>query len=161
MAFTLKPKTLAIIGALGLAAVVVVWTSATDFSNHHKKLEAEAADWRVQGPPCPEVTRAAYDAVSDQFNYREPAQSLTFDYDDVRISRSSGKVYCNGVIYENSMMNDTYSVFQFQHPRKLSIRSDEGLHFYLTGENPVTLSFPHGKPVCVLAAHLDKVGSKN
>ena len=139
--------------SLGVGVVTLASLAAL-FQNYTKeraRLQQEAKAWPTSGRPCLETSREAFVAAPELYSDHAPSASMTFDYDGVRLSRSSGRVACNEVLDPTAVLNDTYPVCKFAHPRKLAVTSDQGTHYYLTEDHPVTFFVFHGTAKCVLA----------
>jgi hypothetical protein len=135
---------LVVCGCVGAAGVVTAWLEM------RTQRFAEAKSWTVEGPPCPSLSRAAivaFGAVTWQ----------TFDYDGFVIARIHGDATCSEIGYDGgrSLFGD-FPVCQFERPGLLVIRTRQGIFRYAPGVGrPATISVPHGRPRCVVAATAD------
>lgn len=132
-----------VIGALvisGALAAVLVF----NFVQHRDTSVALAKAWKIGGPPCPSLTRAAFEAKG----YKAPK---TFAYDDLTMSRKAGHASCTDI-----QQNGGKGVFhdqecQFTGPAALIITTKKGAFFYVpeVGQ-PATVVVHDGTPQCIL-----------
>ena len=145
-------RTLVLAGLL-IASSAFLGVLYMDWTGHRARLIAEAVGWKIDGPPCRAVSAEEYARTVDP--YAAFANTgLKVDFDDARLSWSSGDSTCHDILLDGSLMLDTYPVCQFRHPRKIKVTTPGGDHYYVTGESPVTISIPRGKVSCVLNANL-------
>ncbi len=148
-------RRMVIFSGAGIAIVLIVAALATDWSTHRTRLIQEAVGWRIGGAPCKSVSAQDFASVVDALAPTSYT-GLKVDFDDIRMSWSSGKSSCKDIMVEGSMMLDTFPVCQFAHPRKLKVTLPTGDLYFLTGDRPVTVSAADGKVKCVLNSTLFK-----
>ena len=107
---------------------------------------ATAKAWDIQGPPCPEVSAAAWTA-------RRLKAPKVFDYDGTAFGRWSGDASCSDVKDKGGKGFATDKVCQFTNPTVLTVASPAGSFYYEPGVGqPATLSLHKDVPRCVLAS---------
>jgi hypothetical protein len=107
---------------------------------------ATAKAWDIQGPPCPEVSAATWEA-------RRLKAPKVFDYDETQFGRWSGDASCSDVKDRGGKGFGTDKVCQFTNPTVLTVASPAGTFYYEPGvSQPATLSLHKDVPRCVLAS---------
>ena len=123
--------------AAGLAAVMVV-----------SGLRAQStADqyWKVAGPPCPSLTRQAFQAQPIK-----PRQS--FRMESVVFARAYGYSNCGELPAKGGLQ--TLVVCQFTNPGVLAVTTAAGDFYFAPGlGQPATVSASDGAPSCVMGAN--------
>ena len=155
MARPLQFRRILALSGLGVAVALIVGTLFADWSAHQTRLLHEAVGWRITGSPCRAVSAQEFEGTVDPY---APSSytGLKVNFDDLRLSWSSGKSSCRDILVEGSLMLDTFPVCQFAHPRRLKAVTAQGEQYFLTGDSPVTLSALNGKLQCVLNSTLFK-----
>jgi len=132
-----------VIGAL-VASGAVAGLLAYNYVQHRDTSVALAKAWKIDGPPCPSLTKAEFEAQG----YKAPK---TFDYDDLTMARKAGNASCSDI-----KQNGGKGVFhdqecQFTGPAALIITTRKGEFFYVpeVGQ-PATVVVHDGAPQCVL-----------
>jgi len=134
----------AVWAAVGLAVLVVAALLGTNFVYARQKAVAKAAEWRVDGAPCPTLDRAAYEAQP----YR--ARQI-FTYDDFQIGRFAGHVTCDTVNEKGGMSLSKYVQCQFTSPAVLVVTTPRGETIYNPGAGKAaTVMVRKGEPRCLL-----------
>lgn len=135
--------------AIGAALVVTLGAGyfAWDAWRGRRIDIATAKQWDVQGPPCPELSAAAWSARHEQTRQ-------AFDYDGVRLARWSGDASCSDVHARGGTAAFTIDkVCQFTSPTALTVVSPAGTFRFLPGVGqPATLVIHKDVPRCVLAS---------
>jgi hypothetical protein len=132
-----------VIGAL-VASGAVAGLLVFNFTQHRDTNVALAKDWAINGPPCPSLTRAEFEAKG----FKAPK---SFDYDDLTMARKAGHASCSDIQQGGGkgMFHD--QACQFTSPAALIITTKKGEFFY-TPEvgQPATVYVHDGVPKCVL-----------
>jgi hypothetical protein len=106
---------------------------------------ADAKAWTIQGPPCPSLTRDAFQAQN-----LKPRRS--FDYREVKLARAYGHVECRQIKNGGGQGLGSHTVCQFTSPAVLQVTTSKGDFFFLPGiGKPATVSIEQGVARCVLA----------
>ncbi|HEY9235463.1 MULTISPECIES: hypothetical protein [Phenylobacterium] len=131
------------LGAAVLVGVVVVGLSS--YQRRAVALEAstKAANLAaIDGPPCPSLTAAEFDAKPIK-----PKKAFVFN--EVRYDRRFGHVDCNTVAVGRG--NAYEPVCQFSSPALLAVTTRKGQFFFAPGVGkPVTIITQDGTPRCVM-----------
>lgn len=141
------------IGAIALAigVVFIVAVSAVVWLRQRAAAIKLAEAWTIAGAPCPAVSGQALAAAGLMPAGDDDSMVTTFD--NVRVVRASGYVSCADIAYDGGRGFDTYPVCQFPEPRGLVVTTPSGVYYFAPGYgHPATVSVPHGRPVCVMAA---------
>ena len=132
-----------VIGALVISGIFAA-VLAFNFTHQRGASVALARAWKIDGPPCPSLTRAEFEAKG----YKAPK---TFDYDELSMARKAGNASCSDI-----QQNGGKGVFhdqecQFTGPAALIITTKKGVFFYVpeVGQ-PATVVVHDGTPQCVL-----------
>lgn len=146
-----RPWMIGAVVLLGIALIAVV--AVAQWRSHQRRDASEAAYWRVDGPPCPqlsaEVFRAARLRAPRQFDYGG-SRAGDLRYGVTRFGRFAGHVSCNQV--PNGL--HTRTICQFTSPAALSVRTGRGEVFYAPGTGrPASVIIDRDVPRCVLASH--------
>lgn len=106
-----------------------------------------ARDWTIDGPPCPSLTRAQFEARGLKVRYGTV-------YEDAEFYRQFGHMSCSGLRYGAGWGTALYPVCQFTSPRALKVVTTKGEWYFDPGPGqPATIATPHGDAHCVLAAN--------
>jgi hypothetical protein len=127
-----------------VASAAVAGVLAYNFVQTRDKNVAVAQAWKIDGPPCPSLTKAEFAAQG----YKAPK---SFDYDDVTIARKAGNVSCQDVKRSGGkgLLHD--QVCQFTGPAALVVTTKKGEFFYVPEVGkPATVYVHDGAPRCVL-----------
>lgn len=128
---------------LGFAA----WLYGGSYLRQRDFALGRAREAAVEGPPCPEITRAAFEA-------RRLKKFKATLYEGVVFGRQFGHMDCSTLRYGGGWGIGTYAVCQFTGPGLLSVKTDKGEWFYAPGVGrPATLATPRGKAHCVMASN--------
>lgn len=132
-----------VIGAL-TASAVVGGLLAYNFSQHRDANVALAKDWKIDGPPCPALTKA-------EFTAKGYKADKVFDYDDLSMARKAGHASCSDIQQGGGKGVFHDQACQFTSPAALIITTRKGEFFY-TPEvgQPATVFVHDGVPKCVL-----------
>jgi hypothetical protein len=130
------------VAVVGAAALLVTFQGVRD----HDAAIALAKKWDVQGPPCPALTEA-------EFNAKHQSAPKTFDYDGATLGRVAGDVSCSDVKDNGGKGFGTDKVCQFTSPATLTVATPAGRFFFLPGAGqPATIHIHKDVPVCVMAS---------
>jgi hypothetical protein len=127
-----------------VASAAVAGVLAYNFVQTRDKNVAVAEAWKIDGPPCPSLTKAQFAAQG----YKAPK---SFDYDDVTIARKAGNVSCQDVKRNGGagLLHD--QACQFTGPAALVVTTRKGEFFYVPEVgHPATVYVHDGAPRCVL-----------
>ncbi len=132
-----------VIGAL-VASAAVGGLLAYNFSQHRDANVALAKDWKIDGPPCPSLTRA-------EFTAKGYKADKSFDYDDLTMARKAGHASCSDIQQGGGKGVFHDQACQFTSPAALIITTRKGEFFY-TPEvcQPATVYVHDGVPQCIL-----------
>ncbi len=135
---------------LGIAASMAFALPAYVFGGAYLKDRTEALalarEWRIEGPPCPTLTR-------EQFEARGLKARKGLEYAGVTVSRQFGHVTCSQLRYGEGWGLTSYVVCQFTSPNALRVETAKGTWYFATGMGqPATISTPHGRARCVMAS---------
>jgi hypothetical protein len=137
-----RARLLAVSFVAAATAAVLGWAGLDQW----RKDQAEARYWTAQGPPCPELSPAAFRAQGDY-----PAQ-LT-EVGGVRFARQAGVISCQAREGLTGVLSEP--VCQFTHPVRLAVRTGAGEFYFAPGAGHPATVFAHGgKPSCVMAANV-------
>jgi hypothetical protein len=135
-----------------LVGVLVVALSAAGligfnwWQAQHKNVGVAQA-WDIQGPPCPSLSQADFEARG----FRAPK---TFDYDGILIGRNAGAVSCADVKQGGGKGLFIDRVCQFTSAAAITVKTPKGAGFYFTpgvGKG-ATIVIHDGAPRCVMAS---------
>lgn len=125
---------------LGFAA----WLYGGSFLRQRDFALNRAREAAVEGPPCPELSAAAFEA-------RKLKRFKATFYEGVTFGRQFGHMDCSALRYGGGWSGETYPVCQFTGPALLQVKTDKGEWFYAPGPgNPATVATPHGQARCVM-----------
>jgi hypothetical protein len=135
-------------GLAGLACVALpLWLLGRDYLEDRGVALNTAAEWKIDGPPCRQVTAAEF--VAEGRKLRAGAI-----YEDVAFVRQYGHMSCASLRYGGGWGTAVYPVCQFTSPHGLKITTDKGdWYFAIEPGQPATVATPHGQARCVLAAN--------
>ena len=106
-------------------------------------LDAQAAYWKVTGPPCPSLTRRAFLA-------RGVKTDQSFHFQALVLARAYGWADCA----EQVVMGRTVDICQFTNPGVLAITTSSGAAYFAPGVGrPATVIASKGLVRCVLASN--------
>ena len=137
--------TIALAGSIAVAFPIYV------FGGAYLKDRAEALklarEWTIEGPPCPSVTRA-------QFEAKGLKAPKGLQYSGVTVSRQFGHVNCSYLRYGDGWGLGTYVVCQFTSPNVLRVETARGEWYFVPGMGqPATISTPRDEARCVMASN--------
>lgn len=104
----------------------------------------QARNWMVEGPACPIITRAQFQASGQTIAH-------SFEYYGARYGRAYGYVNCDQV-RPDWFDGRTVSVCQFNSPTILEVKSGSADVLYASPVKPMTVWMTDQGPHCVLAA---------
>lgn len=131
-------------GATLAFAAFVAWLLGGSALRQRDLALSRATTARVEGPPCPQLTAAEFQARG----YR-PAKAT--NYENVVFARQVGHMACDALRYGSGFGRETYPVCQFTGPVALRVRTSEGEWYFAPGPGrPATVAVPHGRASCVL-----------
>ncbi|HEX7885226.1 MAG TPA: hypothetical protein VF474_04555 [Phenylobacterium sp.] len=108
---------------------------------------ARAAEARIDGPPCPSLTRTQFEAQGLR------APKATF-YEGVTFARQFGHMECRSLRYGGGWGTEVYPVCQFTSPKALKVTTASGEWYFAPGVGqPATVGAPHGQARCVMASN--------
>lgn len=106
-----------------------------------------AREWRIDGPACASLTRAAFEAQG--LKLRQGTIYL-----DARFFRQVGHMSCSGLRHGGGWSSNLYPVCQFTSPRALKVSTGKGDWYYdIPAGQPATVAVRRGTPQCVMAAN--------
>src|SRR3546814_137988 len=129
--------------ASGAVAAFLVY----NFVEHRRANVAIAEAWRIEGPPCPSLSEAAFTAQG----YKA---LKSFDYDDIVIARHAGAASCQDLKRNGGTGLFHDQACQFTGPATLIVTTKKGRFFYVPGAGrQATLYVHEGVPRCVLGGN--------
>lgn len=139
------------IGAMWLILLAVIVAALIpagiwSWRRHIELATAEARAWTIAGPPCPTLTRQAYEAGPVRATLQVQLGDISFD-------RAYGHVSCNFIAYDGGRGFGDYPVCQFTSPAVVHVSTPKGETWFFPSTGPATVSVPHGVPRCVMAAN--------
>jgi len=141
---------IAILGAVGIPAALMGGT----FLKERAENIALARDWSVDGRPCPQITRAQFDA-------RRLKANKGLIYEDVKFYRQIGHMSCSSIINDGGTGLGVYAVCQFTGPNVLRVVTAKGEWIFEPGMGqPATIATPHGEAHCVMASNFTLTGDR-
>jgi hypothetical protein len=144
---TVRAQRLVIGVALALAAGVAAAILIPQARHQNAEAEARDAAWDVEGPPCPQISAAAYRQLA--IDHLQP-----FAFEGLHGMRAHGDVSCNDTDRDGARRVAEHPVCQLRAPFALVLATPRGDVYYEPGvAQPVTVSAPGGEPRCVMAAN--------
>ena len=141
-----------IAAALIPALAFPMWLFGGSYLRGRDAAISRAREATIEGPPCPSLTRAQFDARG----LKAPKATL---YEGVTFARRVGHMDCSILRYGGGWSTKGYPVCQFTGPAALRIRTDKGEWWFDTGiGQPATVSTAHGQARCVLASNFTITG---
>ena len=134
----------------GVACLALpAWLLAQDYlADRHVALNL-AGEWKIEGPPCRQVSAAAFAAEGRKLRSGAVYQDVTF-------VRQFGHMSCASLRYGGGWSPDVYPVCQFTSPHGIKVTTPKGEWFYAVEPGqPATVATPHGKARCVLAGNFN------
>lgn len=136
---------------LAIAAVIAValpgWFLANSYLGKREAALGLAREAKVEGPPCPSLTKAQFDAQGLK------APKATF-YEGVAFARQFGHMECYALRYGAGWGTEVYPVCQFTSPKTLVITSGQRVWYFEPGPGqPATVGLPKGEAQCVMASN--------
>jgi len=134
---------------IAFAAAVTAWSGWYLTTNYRAAIQLRVADakaWRIDGPPCPTMTKAAF---------LKPRQkgARRFEFEGVVFFRRYGHVSCAAIRDKGGRGGQLYPVCQFTSPGDLMIRTEAGDWYFQPGPGQAaTVSTAGGAPRCVMAS---------
>jgi len=132
--------------AAGLGVLIVLGVIGANLVYAQHKAVATAAQWAIDGPPCPQLTPAAFQAQP----YRP---KRVFAYDDIRFARVAGHVSCEEVHAGGGRAMRTFVECQFTSPGLPAVATKAGETVFAPGPGrPATVVVQDRRPRCMLAS---------
>jgi len=133
---------------IGVAALVFLgfaaWLYGGDYLRQRDLAFARAAEAKVEGPPCPQLTAA-------EFAARKLRIARLTNYEDVIFGRQFGHMNCSSLRYGAGWGTAIYPVCQFTSPSALYVKADKGEWFFAPGPGQAaTVAVPRGEARCVM-----------
>ena len=139
-----RPPWALIIGAVALGAVALVALSLKE--RQMEVADSTASTEAIAGPPCPTISRAA-------FNAGQPAAAKTFEFNGATFTRQFGHANCSVVATKGGMGLGSYPVCQFASPALLAVTTKRGVFYFGPGlGRKASVKVRDGVPACVMAA---------
>ena len=134
--------------AIGVGALIFLgfagWLYGGDYLRQRELAFGRAAEAKVDGPPCPQLTAA-------EFAARKLKVTKATNYEDVVFGRQFGHMDCRTLRYGAGWGTAIYPVCQFTSPAALTVRTSKGEWFFAPGiGKPATIAVPHGEARCVM-----------
>ena len=137
--------TIALAGSIAVGFPVYVFVGT--YLKARTEALTRAREWTIEGPPCPSLTRA-------QFEARGLKAPKGLQYSGVTVSRQFGHVSCSYLRYGDGWGPDTYVVCQFTSPNVLRVETAKGQWYFVPGMGqPATISTPRDQARCVMASN--------
>lgn len=134
--------------ALLLLAGYLYW----NWQHQRGKAIATAQAWSIQGPPCPSLSKAQFEAQV------YPAKR-EFEYGGVTFARHAGHVDCAAVTADGGKGMSRFPVCSFTSPVVVKVMTEKGESYFVPGPGkPATVSTQDGQAACVLASGLKLPG---
>lgn len=134
-----------VIGAVVVVGAAALLVTSQGVRDRNASI-ALARKWDVQGPPCPAMSEA-------EFQAKHQAAPKTFDYDGTTLGRVAGDVSCSDVKDNGGKGFGTDKVCQFTSPAALTVVSPAGRFFFVPGPGqPATLRIHKDVASCVMAS---------
>ena len=138
---------LTLVLAAGIFLAFAGWLYGGSYLRQRDAALFRAREAAVEAPPCPEVTRA-------QFEARRLKRFKATLYEDVVFGRQFGHMDCSALRYGGGWGTSTYPVCQFTGPGLLSVKTAKGEWFYAPGPGqPATIGAPRGQARCVMGSN--------
>lgn len=137
--------TLAVAAAIGV--ILPGWLLANSYLGKRDAALGLAREAAIDGPPCPSLTRAQFEAQGLK------VRKATL-YEDVVFARAYGHMDCRLLRYGAGWGTAVYPVCQFTSPKTLKITTSKGEWYFEPGPGrPATVGAPHGEARCVMASN--------
>ncbi|TAJ70462.1 MAG: hypothetical protein EPO51_18205 [Phenylobacterium sp.] len=138
---------------LGVAAAIAVglpgWFLSQSYLGKRDAALFLAREATVDGPPCPSLTKA-------QFEARGLKVKKATLYEGVTFARQFGHMDCRSLRYGAGWGTEVYPVCQFTSPRSLKVTTPKGEWYFDPGPGqPATVGAPHGQARCVMASNFN------
>lgn len=136
---------------IGVAATIAVglpgWFLAQSYLGKREAALFLASEATVDGPPCPSLTKAQFEAEGLK------VKKATF-YEGVTFARQFGHMECRSLRYGAGWGTAVYPVCQFTSPSALKVTTDKGEWYFNPGPGqPATVGTPRGEARCVMASN--------
>ena len=133
----------AVLAFLGFAA----WLYGGSYLRQREFAFARAAEAKLDGPPCPQLTATEFAAKK----LKAPKRT---NYEGVIFAREFGHMDCRTLRYGAGWGTAIYAACQFTSPNALSVTTDKGTWFFYPGPGqPATIATPHGDARCVMGSN--------
>jgi hypothetical protein len=140
---TTGEKIVMLLAAVGFLAFTA-WIYAGSAVRQREFALARAGEAEVDGPPCPVITREAFEA-------RQLKKTRATLYEGVTFTRQFGHMDCSALRYGGGWSSATYPVCQFTGPGLMKIATPKGdWYFAPPPGQPATVAAPKGQARCVL-----------
>ena len=103
---------------------------------------AKAQAWAITGPPCPTLSKQAYDAQFLKIKYRTEVNDLTF-------GRNSGSISCDDIVEDGGKGLGKFTECQFTSPSIVEVTTEAGDFYFLLQTGRATVWVKHGQATCV------------
>lgn len=134
-------------GAAAAALTFPAWLVGGSYLRQRTAALERARGALVEGPPCPAVTEAEFEARK----LKAPKATL---YEGVTFARQFGHMDCAAVRYGSGWGTGVYPACQFTGPNVLVVTTPKGVWRFHPGPGqPATVSVPHGQAQCAMAAN--------
>jgi hypothetical protein len=140
--------------ALGVALFLgfAGWLYGGSYMRQREAALSRAAESKVEGPPCPAISRAEFEA-------RRLKRFKATLYEGVVFGRQFGHMDCRALRYGGGWGTSTYPVCQFTGPGLLQVKTRQGEWFYAPGPGqPATAGAPRGQARCVMGSNFTIAG---
>lgn len=143
----LTPGQTLVLAAAAVAAVAIPgWLVGERFLKDRAESIARARSWAIDGPPCPQLTRA-------QFEARRLKTPKGVDYAGVLFFRQFGHMTCTPLRDQGGAGLRADAACQFTSPNALKVVTRQGEWYFAPGPGqPATVFTPRGQAHCVLNA---------
>lgn len=144
-----------VIGVAVIAAVALpAWVVGGSLLKQRAENIALAREWSIDGHPCPQVTRAEFEARG----LKAPKGTV---YAEATFFRQFGHLTCSPIAYGGGTGLGAYAVCQFTGPNVLRVKTAKGEWYFVPGiGQPATIATPHGEAKCVLAGNFRASAAK-
>lgn len=140
-------QTVVIAIAVMIGLALPGWLLVNSYLGKREAALGLAREAAVEGPPCPSLTKAQFDAR------RLKAPKATF-YEGVAFARQFGHMECYALRYGDGWGTKVYPVCQFTSPKSLVITAGRRVWYFEPGPGqPATVGLPHGEAQCVMASN--------
>lgn len=141
-----------LVAAALIAVSLPGWFLAQSYLGKREAALFLASEATVDGPPCPSLTKAQFEAQG----LKAPKATL---YEGVTFARQFGHMDCRSLRYGAGWGTEVYPVCQFTSPKALKITTAKGEWYFNPGPGqPATVGAPRGQARCVMASNFTTTG---